>query len=215
MDNLIKQYNQLYPNFKTTKCKNDECLICEAKIQNNEKDLLSLKIVNFTGEQFPYELAGGSTSFYTKAGCPDPMKANCDGIVCTTINGRESLLLCELKSSFSVEGIFDAKEQIVGSYMRLKAQMSILQANKNCELHGLIVSYLPKTEQLTKIKTLTDRKAKFAMGLYSLGIYDMEDVMCKRFYFPIDVPGIHLHYFGVPIGKQHYEISANELFKMR
>lgn len=142
----------------------------------------------------------------------DPMRSNCDGIMFTKINGREALVMCELKSSFDVEAVFHAKEQIVGSLMRLRAQLSILQSYKNCELHGLIVTYLPKTEKLTQMKTLVDRKSLFAKALFSTGKYEMQACKCKSYYTPIDVPGIKLHYLGVPIGCQHNVISSDKLF---
>lgn len=212
MIELIRQYNILYPKFATMPYNHQDCIIKELKVANSDKDLLSLTVNDFSGEQFPYEFAGKTTSFYENSGSIDPMRLSCDGIMFTKINGREALVMCELKSGFDIEQIYHAKEQIVGSFMRLRAQLSILQSYKNCELHGLIVSYLPKTEKLTQIKNLIDRKSIFAKTLYSTGTYEMQASKCKSFYTPIDVPGIHLHYYGVPVGSQHNMISSEKLF---
>ena len=68
----------------------------------------------------------------------------------------------ELKSSFASAQIARAKEQIIGTLLRLKAQMSILQSNPNWEYHGIIVSYAPTEAQLIAVNKLTSRDGWFS-----------------------------------------------------
>lgn len=210
---LINQFNRLYPLFSTVSFQ-DDCIIHEGNVQNNNKDLLSITIRGISGELFPNSFMNSSTSFYKKAKSLDPVISdNCDGMLYTEVDGRKILLVCELKSGFDIDRLCHAKEQIVGSYIRLRAQLSILQSKSEYEFHGMIASYLPTSEKLTQIKNCNDMKAKFAKGLYILSRYNMIETNCKSFYYPIDVPGFTIHYVGVPLGCQNYEIGIRDIIK--
>ena len=211
MAELINQYNELYPNFSTVPFQND-CIIQESNVRNNNKDLLSVTIRGISGELFPCAIMSSSTSFYKMANSKNPVKSdNCDGILYTEFNGRKVLLVCELKSGFDIDRLCHAKEQIVGSYMRLRAQLSILQSKSGYEVHGVIASYLPSSEKLTQIKNCNDMKAKFAKNLYTRCSHTMIEAKCKSFYYPLDVPGFTIHYVGVPQGCQNFEVKIEDI----
>lgn len=213
MAELINQYNKLYPNFSTVSFQND-CIIQENNVQNNNKDLLSVTIRGISGERFPYDFMSSSTSFYKIANSINPVKSdNCDGILYTEVNGRKILLVCELKSGFDIDKLCHAKEQIVGSYMRLRAQLSILQSESEYEFHGMIASYLPTSEKLTQIKNCNDMKGKFAKNLFTRRSHTMIEASCRNFYYPLDVPGFTIHFVGVPSGCQNYELEIKDIIK--
>lgn len=213
MSEVIEQFNKLYPKFYTTPF-SQECIVKETDVHYNKTDLLSIKINGISGEQFPYEFACASTSFYKIAESISPVKSdNCDGILYTEVNGKEILLVCELKSGFDIDKLCHAKEQIVGSYMRLKAALSILQDSSTLEIHGLIASYLPSTKKLTQIKNCNDPKGRFAKNLYSRQFHNMIASKCQKLYYPLDVPGFTIHYVGVPQGCQNYELKIEDIFK--
>lgn len=141
MDATIEEFGKLYPAYATSHF-DKECEIVETA-PKSDLDFRRLVVSGGEGYAFPRELAGDSVSFYSKAGCQDPMLLNSDGIFFAEVDGRKCLFVCELKSSFGVAQISHAKEQIVGTLLRLQAQLSILQSLPEWEYHGVIVSYEP------------------------------------------------------------------------
>lgn len=82
---------------------------------------------------------------------------NCDGAVVVD-RGKDScdLVLCELKSSFSTQELWDAKVQIVDSLIKFKILLSTLPSSdviKNA--YGIVVSIQPTTEKLQWIKSMS------------------------------------------------------------
>ena len=78
------------------------------------------------------------------------------------------ILLCELKSKFAIGEINKAMHQLVGSYMKLQAQLSILKSfrDKTIEIKGLIASFSPKLKSCRLFKnekTSAISKMNFAM----------------------------------------------------
>lgn len=212
MDKTLEAFNSLYPVYKTVPFESF-CVISEPKAES-DTDFLRLDITECDGEQFPFDFAGQSIGFYDKANSREPMKSNCDGLFYTYKNGKKLLFLCELKSKFSTQEICHAKEQIVGTLIRLKAQLSILQAQPEWEIHGVIASYKPSTESLTSVKTNKDYMSKFSLNLWALKHKELNSERCDKFYAPISVPNITIHYVGVPYGQQHYQIPLQEILNL-
>ena len=100
MDATIEEFGKLYPTYATSHFEK-ECEIVETA-PKSDLDFRRLVVSGGEGYAFPRELAGDSVSFYSKAGCQDPMLLNSDGIFFAEINGRKCLFVCELKSSFGV-----------------------------------------------------------------------------------------------------------------
>lgn len=210
MDRFCETFNQAYPNFQISHPSN-ECVIMEPTVSNSNSDFLSLKVVGNNLRDFRYEFAGGTTSFYEKAKSPDPLRSNCDGIFLAQKDGRNIIFFCELKSSFSEQEICHAKEQLVGTLLRTKAQLAILQKNCNFEIHGVIVSYAPTSENLSYVAKQTGPRGFFLQNLCSRNHHDMNAAKCAAFYDPWNVPSFRIHYVQVPIHKQHYTISIDDL----
>lgn len=211
MAGIIDEFGTLYPNFSFSPV-NGRCIIKDEDTENKPKDFLELTIENFVGHQLPYSFAGQSTSFYNKAASKAPMQSNCDGLLYSEYLNQKVFTLIELKSGFNTDNIDHAKEQILGTLMRLKAQISILQSySGDYVFRGVIASYTPTTELLTNIKTMTSHGAKFAKTMASLGHVHLEKSVCNRFYSPLDVPDIDIKYIPIPFGHQHYTIDYNDI----
>lgn len=100
MDATIEEFGKLYPAYATLYFK-DECEIVETA-PKSDLDFRRLVVSGGEGYAFPRELAGDSVSFYSKAGCQEPMLLNSDGIFFAEVDGRKCLFVCELKSSFGI-----------------------------------------------------------------------------------------------------------------
>lgn len=212
MEKYIKEFNLLYPNYQT-KDFVGKCVIADPNC-NPESDFLELTVTGCDGNLFPMNFASDSISFYTKASSREPMMQNCDGIFFTEYKDKKYLFVCELKSSFVPENIFKAKEQIVGTLMRLNSKCSILQTLPNWEVHGLIVSYAPSTERLVNISKEKSVQAQFSSYIYSQKHKVLLKNMCDRMYYPLDVPSFCIHYLGVPYMQQKYSIGIEDILKL-
>ena len=151
MNTAIAEFNLLYPRFEAHSF-NTQCEVVETN-PRTPSDFQRFVVKDVCGYVFPRELAKATVSFYDKAGCPDPMRLNCDGIFCAEVNNKKCMFLCELKSTFDSSQIFHAREQIIGTLMRLKAKASILQTQVDWEYHGVIVSYEPTDRQLDALNS--------------------------------------------------------------
>lgn len=202
----IEEFNQLYPCYAASPFANG------CKVEEPAPDAFNRLIVtDCYGYAFPRSLAADSMSFYSKAESPDPMRFNSDGIFLTETEGRWCLFVCELKSSFDPAQIAHAKEQIVGTLLRLKAQMSILQAKPNWEYHGVIVTYEPTEGQFMNVSKLTSRDAKFSSYLYTRKRKQIKASVACNFYKPLDLPDICVHYVAVPDRKKEHQVSLRDL----
>ena len=163
MESAIEEFNLLYPNYLISTI-DGNVEVVETCPKSN-MDFRRLVVTGCRGYVFPREFAADSVAFYGKANSRPPMKFNSDGIFWAEIKGRKCLFICELKSSFASEQIAHAKEQIIGTLLRLKAQMSILQSIPDWEYHGIIVSYAPTEAQLIAVNKLTSRDGWFSRYL--------------------------------------------------
>lgn len=206
----IEEFNQLYPHY-AAKPFEDAC-----DVEEPAQDAFNrLTVTGCSGFAFPRCLAGDSMSFYSKAESPDPMRFNSDGMFLTEVDGRRCLFVCELKSTFDSCQIAHAKEQIVGTLLRLKAQMSILQSKPNWEYHGVIVSYEPTMEQLACLCKLTSRDAKFSSYLCVKKHKQISALLGCRYYKPLDFPNMFIHYVPVPERKRDIKVNLRDLLGER
>lgn len=212
MDLTIEEFGKLYPAYATSYFK-DECEIVETA-PKSELDFRRLVVSGGDGYAFPRELAADSVSFYSKAGCKDPMLLNSDGVFFSEVDGRKCLFICELKSSFGVTQISHAKEQIVGTLLSLKAQLGILQTLPDWEYHGVIVSYEPTDNQLVYASKLTSRDASFSRYLCAKKHKQISSSIANNFYAPLALPDITIHYVAVPDRKNEFQVDLRELLNL-
>lgn len=212
MEATLEEFSTLYPNYAFCAYEGN----CEVMETNPKDDKDFRRFVVTCGSYWliPRKFAAESVSFYGKAGSPAPMRFNCDGVFYSEIDGRKCLFVCELKSSFSADQIAHAKEQIVGTVLRLKALTSILQTSPEWEIHGVIVSYEPTIGQITFVNKLTSRDASFSKHLIETGHKKITAEMARKYYKPMAVPDITFHYVAVPERQPEYQMSLTDLIKL-
>ena len=142
------------------------------------------------------------------------MLLNSDGIIFAEVDGRKCLFVCELKSSFGVAQISHAKEQIVGTLLRLQAQLSILQSLPEWEYHGVIVSYEPTGSQLVVASKLTSRDASFSRYLCAKKHKLISSSIANKYYAPLALPDVNIHYVAVPDRQNEYQVDLRELLRL-
>lgn len=144
------------------------------------------------------------------------MKKDCDGIFLTEKEGKPYLFLYELKSKFTVSEIASAKDQIIGSYLKLHALLSLLQVYKQEELviRGIIASFSPTDETLSNMtqKMENDILNRFCYQLNRDAIYQMPKEKCLGYYKPLCMPGIDIHYIPVQNQTSEYTVQLADLF---
>ena len=213
MDKLANNFNTIYPGFASTKF-NGGCSITEPEnIGTNKFQKIILN--SFDGFQFPHELAGKTSSFPSIAKHKGVLQNDCDGIVLFEKSGQKYILFCELKSSYILENIVKAKDQLIGSFVKFKSLLSTLQGYKSDEYKavGLIVSFEPTHEQLTDIGKNQDRGASFAIRLNSDKFYTMPADRCDNYFCPLSVGCFEIYYIAVPDRKTTFSIDINTIIK--
>ena len=165
MDKLAKNFNQIYPGCASTEFKGG-CSIMEPENIGTEK-FQEIKLNCFDGFQFPHELAQKLSSFPDMANHVGVLHNDCDGILLFEKNGQKYILFCELKSSYILDNIVKAKNQLIGSFVKFKSLLSTLQGYESDKYKpiGLIVSFEPTQEQLTNISKIQDNRSSFAISL--------------------------------------------------
>jgi len=212
MESVIEEFNLLYPKYSILPFSGKtEVVEIEPK---SELDFRRFVVTGGIGYAFPREFAADSVAFYGKASSPSPMSFNCDGIFFSEIEGRKCLFVCELKSSFGSAQIAHAKEQIIGTLLRLKAQMSILQSCPDWEYHGIVVSYEPTDAQLIAVNKLTSRDAAFSRYLYARGHKMIASSRANEYYKPLALPTIQIHYVAVPNRQAEYQMDLRDLLSI-
>lgn len=127
-------------------------------------------------EEVPQEFYKNSHNTFLKAGLRKASfeDLDCDGFAFTQIDGHLTAVLVELKSSFNIENIFHAFEQIVYTYVKLHTFFSLCEGYppKNLSVKS-IIACKPPTDETKKYlidKGYTpgkpsDRKLLFAKEL--------------------------------------------------
>ena len=215
MDNLVGNFNQIFPDCASTKFIGG-CSIKEPDNINTNK-FQEIKLNSFDGFQFPHDLAGKTSSFPQIANHNGVLLKDCDGIVLFEKGGQKYILFCELKSSYILEDIAKAKDQLVGSFVKFKGLLSCIQGYKQDDYKpiGIIVSFEPTQEQLTNIskKLGTDRRSSFALTLNSKRFYSMPADKCNHYFCPLAVGNFDIYYIAVPSRKTSFSIDINSIIK--
>ncbi len=215
MDKLVKNFDQTYPNYASTKFVGS----CSIKEPNNfgTNKFYEIQLNSFDGFQFPHDLAEKTSSFPKIADHKGYLLKDCDGILLFEKNGQKYILFCELKSSYILDDIVYAKNQLVGSYVKFKGLLSCIQGyeQKDYKPIGLIVSFEPTQEQLTNIskKLGTDRRSSFALTLNSKRFYSMPADKCDSYFCPLAVGNFDIYYVAVPNRQTVFSIDINAIIK--
>lgn len=175
-----------------------------------------LTINGMNGIIIPSVIVKDDTSIFSNAGSNAILKEDCDGIFLTEQDKQKTIYLCELKSSFSTQQICKAKDQIIASYLKLHSLLSLLQSYTPDEwvIKGIIASFKPNEDvqsYLSKQKEVGDKAGSFCYNLYRDKKYRMPEANCKRFYAPLRVPEMTLHYVAVPDKQAAFTVDLGKL----
>ena len=210
---IIEEYNTLFPQEKAVRTIGT-CTITEHEDMVHLTN--SLREITYTGVdtyQFSHLLPKKLSGSFQKLGLKKDsifgaLLKDCDGIFCVDKAGTIHMYFCELKSSFSVQEIVKAKDQIIGSYLKVNNLLQLLQAYKITKFifHGIIVSYAPNTARLSYLKTVTEKSERFVSMIYNDKQYLMPAQNLDIFYKPIVFNDLLFHYVPVPAGQLTYSI---------
>lgn len=221
MNTLTTNFNKAYPGFSssafTGSCKVEEP-------DNVGKDAFQeLTLTGFNGYSFPHDFVAHTESFAKSAQTStlgadnhcDVMRLNCDKVVLFELGGQKYILLCELKSTFSIEEIGRAKDQIVGSLVKVRSLFHTLQGVNLDEYKtiGLIVSFQPTDEQINAVSKNYDKKSAFAVKLNAERRYLMPEEKTNKYFHPLNVGTLDLFYLPIPGRQKTYSVDINMIIK--
>lgn len=215
MKTLALNFGSAFPNFAPTEF-SGSCTIYEPQNKGTNK-FQKLTITGTDGYLFPHDLASKSSSFAISSGSKQCLCRDCDGILLIEHNDKKYLIVCELKSLFSSDEIVKAKDQLVGSYIKMIGILSTLQNFKkeDYEVKGIIASFEPSSEIIDALtKSEDDPKKRFAYRLQYEKKYHMPENKCKNFFKPLDVRDFDIFYVPVPDRAIEYKVDIISLLRI-
>ena len=213
MIQLVHNFNKAFPKYKITDVSKSASVIEHSNEDNGKFRELVLTGIN--GFSFCDDFASKMNSFAYNADHKGCLLKNCDAIHMFEQNGEKYLMFSELKSGYSPNDIFKAKEQLVGTYLNLMAILHVLQGFDAHDYHifGMIAAYKPTDEILSAISKHDDKKSAFAIQLNADLKYFMPAQRCNRFYDPLNVGDFLIVYVPVEFGAQKYSVSIKDILK--
>lgn len=219
MDKLITDFNKLYPEFAASQFSGSTDII---EPENDGKpgtfQHLTVQIPpTAIAWEFSRPCLEATKSFHDLA-CPSAsavnhchvvMKKECDGMLCTQdAAGLITFHVFELKSGFTKESITKAKDQIVGSYLKMIHLLAPLQTFdlSRIRMTGYIAAYEPSVETLTAIKD-DARAGYFCIQLNAKGRYDMPASKCEKYWHPLSCGDIAINFIKVPSGAASHSVT--------
>lgn len=213
MKTLADNFSTAFPIFATTEF-HGTCVINETQ-NHDTKCFQELQLTGFDGYLFPQDLAEKSSSFAKKSNHVGILRKDCDGIILFEKNGQKYMLFCELKSSFVLEDIKKAKDQIIGTSVKMKGICSTLQGYDLNEYKplGLIASFEPTDEQISNISKSDDKGAYFAIQLNASKKYSMPSDKCNKYFYPLAIGDFVIYYIPVPGHAINYSVDINTVLQ--
>lgn len=230
MKTLTSNFNKAYPNFSSIPF----CGSCKIEESENvgKNALQELTLTGFDGYGFPKDFVAKATSFASLAQTSSTdtvlqtssrkndnhcnvLLLNCDKVVLFEMNGQKYMLFCELKSKFSAEEIGHAKDQIVGSLVKVRSLFHSLQGFNLDEYKpiGLIVSFEPTDEQIRALSTKENKIFSFAITLNKNRYYPMPKDKTNKYFHPLEVGTIDIFYLPVPGRQKQYSVDIKTIIK--
>ncbi|MBS5550582.1 MAG: hypothetical protein KHX53_00685 [Bacteroides sp.] len=214
MNQLCNEFGKIFPNYAPQPM-NGKYLCEEQEHPGNPNTFRHFTLNQVEGYSIPNTLVKDDSSIFVKAGTKDLLREDCDGIFLTEQEGKKYLYLCELKSTFSTQQITKAKNQLIGSYLKLHSLFSLLQAYHPEEwiVKGIIVSFAPDTETVNLLsKNREQNKAyDFCFCLHRDKKYTMPAANCQQFFAPLNLPELTLHYLAVPGEQKEFSVNFRDL----
>ena len=219
MNTLIENFNNLCPLCAACPVDGD-CIIDEHDNENRFNVFQRLIITDFKGWQFPHDLPNKLSASYCRLhnptsnnNCHKVVRLSCDSILCIEEEGKIIFYVCELKSSYDKDQIVHAREQIVGSYIKILALLNTLQGfdMNRIEMRGVIFAYEMNPERLSIFKNTSEIATRFCLKLYEDKIYNMPSSNCESYWYPLSCPDVKLILITVPNLKREHTISFKDI----
>ncbi len=213
MKTLADNFSAVFPRFATTEF-HGTCVINEP-CNHGTTCFQKLLLTGFDGYLFPQDLGKKSSSFAQISNHNGILLKDCDGIILFEKNGQKYMLFCELKSSFVLEDIKKAKDQIIGTSVKMKGICSTLQGYDLNEYKplGLIASFEPTDEQISNISKSDDKGAYFAIQLNSYKKYSMPSDKCNKYFHPLEIGDFVIYYIPVPGHATNFSVDINTVLQ--
>lgn len=164
----------------------------------------SVRKVVWTGSDFnhfDHTLAKDLQTFFKTAGSPDAFAHDCDGVILFEENGKKYMFLTELKSTFDTARLYEAKTQIVSSFLKtnLLLNISMCYRLEDYIIKGFVVGRAPKADfkiNLYKGSMLSDKKKERE--------YDLaKKLLILNANQPVTLRPLDLHCLrGIPLGER-------------
>lgn len=214
---MVDDFNTLYGKLQMTPFVG-KCVIKESETKKPKfDDVLELQIDNITGYQFGAKLPKQMSSFYKKAVDNDRFKflfKDCDGtFLVRNEEGGWTIYLCELKTSASKDNLLQAKDQIVSTYLKLVAQLSILQSYiaSTIKVKGIIIAHAPTPEQKSRFKDMSNPADLFCTRITNGSRHIMPKEKNNQFWRPLRLPDMEFAFVTVPYPNQNHIINFESI----
>lgn len=127
--------------------------VCTVREQDSGATLKSVEWSNGSFVKIDHDMSKDMTGFFDKAKSPEIFRYDCDGVIFFEENGRKYMFLNELKSGFSTQELYHAKQQIISSF--LKTNMLMHMSNtyhiEDFIVKGFIFTRSPKQDFLINL----------------------------------------------------------------
>ena len=214
MKNFVEDFNKTFPKFAISEFADNTSIVEQSNDDNGKfKELI---LSGLGGFSFCHDFASKISSCPKGSGNQGCLQKDCDGILLFEYKEKNYLILSELKSKFDVDNLAKAKDQLVGTFINLRATLSVLQNVdlSNYSILGLIACYEPNNEIISAISKREDKKASFAIKLNSEHKYLMPKTKCDRFYGPLKMCDFQIVYIPVPENKTSYSANITEIIDL-
>lgn len=204
MKQLIDEFNKVYPAYQSSDI--TDCTFDEDENIGKPDTFQHLTINGINACLIPKHITKHITTFYNTAKSLEALRKDPDGIFLIEEGGMKYIYIVEMKSSYTASNIIKAKEQVVGTYLKLHSLFSLLQSYNASEwiVRGIIASFSPSAERVQDFIRKKDQKDKkdiasyFCYNFQRDKKYIMPEKNCKAFFSPLNVPEIALYYVAVP-----------------
>ena len=214
MTTLVNNFNETFPKYKITNF-TDYTSIVEHSNKNNNK-FRELQLRGFDGFAFYDHFAQEMKSFADKSGHRGCLLNDCDGIHLFEFKGEKYLMLSELKSTFITQKTELAKKQIIGTYLKLRSLLNVLQGFNSQDYHifGLIAAYKPTDEIISAISKKENQESAFAIQLNANCKCFMSACRCNEDFCSLNVRNFLIAYVPIPKDANSYTVDIEEIINL-
>lgn len=144
---------------------------CTVREQDSGATLKSVEWSNGSFVKMDHSMSKDLTGFFSKAKSPEIFRYDCDGVIFFEEDGRKYMFLNELKSGFSTQDLYHAKQQIISSFLKTNMLMHLSSVYhiEDFIVKGFIFTRRPKPDFLVSLyRGDMDRSDSSKMAEYRL-----------------------------------------------